>query len=104
MILARGKFTTRRKALLGLVLVLLAVVAWLHFTGSAATRGLERKQMDWDNNGQVTMREMLQSFYAVKVEISHEGARECRAYSWRGSSETLRVDCRTTMQPAAPKP
>jgi hypothetical protein len=103
-ILARGKFTTRRKALLGLVLVLLAVVAWLHFTGAAATRGLERKQMDWDNNGQVTMSEMLQSLYAVKVEITHEGPRECRAYSWRGSTETLRVDCRTTMQPAAPKP
>jgi hypothetical protein len=103
-ILARGKFTTRRKALLGLVLVLLAIVAWLHFTGSAATRGLERKQMDWDNNGQVTMSEMLQSLYAVKVEITHEGARECRAYSWRGSTETLRVDCRTTKQPAAPKP
>jgi hypothetical protein len=103
MIIARGKFSTRRKVLLGLVLVLLAVVAWLHFTGAAATRGLERKQMDWDNDGQVTMTEMLQSLYAVKVEITREGQRECRAYSWRGSTETLRVDCRTTMQ-AAPKP
>ncbi|HEY5851300.1 MAG TPA: EF-hand domain-containing protein [Lysobacter sp.] len=102
--IARGKFSTRRKALLGLVLVLLAAVAWLHFTGAAATRGLERKQMDWNNDGEVTPREMLQSLYAVQVKVTHEGARECRAYSWRGSTETLRVDCRTSMQPAPAKP
>lgn len=100
----RAPFTPRRRAALGFVLLLLAVVAWLHFTGAAATRGIDRKDMDWDRDGAVTMREMLQSFYAVKVEVTHEGARECRAYSWRGSSETMRVDCRTVVQPAKAKP
>ncbi len=95
----KAPFTPRRIGALGFIVVLLIVVAWLHFTGAAATRGLERKDMDWNGDGQVTMREMLQSFYAVTVKVTHEGARECRAYTFRGSEQTLRVDCRTTMQP-----
>ena len=60
-------FTARRVATLGFFVTLLIVVGWLHFTGAAATRGIERKDMDWNNDGNVTMREMLQSFYAVTV-------------------------------------
>ena len=35
--------------------LLLAVVGWLHFTGAAATRGIDRKDMDWNGDGNVTM-------------------------------------------------
>lgn len=101
----RAPFTPRRIAALGFIVVLLIIVAWLHFTGAAATRGLERKDMDWNGDGQVTMREMLQSFYAVTVKttvtVSDGGARECRAYAFRGSDQTLRVDCRTVVKPDA---
>lgn len=96
----KAPFTARRMGALGFIVMLLVIVAWLHFTGAAATRGMERKDMDWNGDGQVTMREMLQSFYAVTVKVTHEGSRECRAYTFRGSDQTLRVDCRTVMQPA----
>ena len=94
-------FTARRMATLGFFVTLLIVVGWLHFTGAAATRGIERKDMDWNNDGNVTMREMLQSFYAVTVTTTTEGARECRTFAFRGSNQSLRVDCRTVVQPAA---
>ena len=101
----RAPFTARRIATLGFFVVLLIVVAWLHFTGAAATRGIERKDMDWNGDGNVTMHEMLQSFYAVTVKTTitatNGGARECRAFAFRGSSETLRVDCRTMVKPSA---
>ena len=98
--LKRAPFTPRRLATLGFFVTLLIIVGWLHFTGAAGTRGMDRKDMDWNGDGNVSMQEMLQSFYAVTVKVTHEGARECRAYSWRGRSETLRVDCRTVVQPA----
>lgn len=98
-LIRRAPFTPRRIASLGFIVTLLIVVAWLHFTGAAVTRGMERKDMDWNGDGQVTMREMLQSFYAVTVKVTHDGARECRAYSFRGSEQTLRVDCRTVLKP-----
>jgi len=97
----KAPFTARRMATLGFFVMLLIVVAWLHFTGAAATRGIERKDMDWNGDGNVTMREMLQSFYAVTVTTTKEGARECRTFAFRGSSESLRVDCRTVVEPAA---
>ncbi|MDR0183102.1 EF-hand domain-containing protein [Lysobacter arvi] len=94
-------FTARRMATLGFFVTLLIVVGWLHFTGAAATRGIERKDMDWNNDGNVTMREMLQSFYAVTVTTRTEGTRECRTFAFRGSDQSLRVDCRTVVQPAS---
>ena len=102
--LSNGKrvpFTPRRMATLGFFVTLLIIVGWLHFTGAAATRGIERKDMDWNGDGNVTMREMLQSFYAVTVTTTTEGARECRSFAFRGSDQTLRVDCRTVVQPAS---
>ena len=94
-------FTARRMATLGFFVTLLIVVGWLHFTGAAATRGIESKDMDWNNDGNVTMREMLQSFYAVTVTTTTEGARECRTFAFRGSEQSLRVDCKTVVQPAS---
>src|SRR5687768_13059981 len=95
----RAPFTARRMATLGFFVTLLIVVAWLHFTGAAATRGIERKDMDWNGDGTVTMREMLQSFYAVTITTKTEGARECRTFAFRGSDQALRVDCRTVVKP-----
>ena len=97
----RAPFTARRMATLGFFVTLLIVVGWLHFTGAAATHGIERKDMDWNGDGNVTMREMLQSFYAVTVTTTKEGARECRTFAFRGSDKSLRVDCRTVFEPAA---
>ena len=97
----RAHFSPRRKALLVFFALLLAVLAYLHFTGAAGTSGISNKDMDWNGDGNVTMREMLQSFYAVTVTTTKEGARECRNFAFRGSEQSLRVDCRTAIEPAS---
>jgi len=97
----RKNFSMRRKVLLGFVAVLLAAVAYLHFTGAAGTSGIPSKDMDWDGDGTVTEQEILQAFYAVVVDKTSEGPRECRAYAWRADGRSIRVDCKTVMQPDA---
>ncbi|WP_368561785.1 hypothetical protein [Pseudoxanthomonas sp. UTMC 1351] len=99
---ARKKYSARRKVLLGFVAVLLAVVAYLHFTGAAGTSGIPSEDMDWDGDGTVTEQEILQAFYAVVVEKTSEGPRECRAYTWRADGRSIRVDCKTVLQPDIP--
>ena len=94
----RGKFTRRRKALLALVLLMLAYLAYAWFAGLAITKGVEQKDMDWNADGTVTRDEILQAFYAVGVSETKEGNRECRTFLWRNSGEQIRVDCRTVFQ------
>jgi len=95
--IARG-FTLRRKILLAVMALLLALVGWLHYTGAAGTRGLASEDMDWNDDGTVTGTEMLQAFTSVVVTRTREGARECDAYAWRGGGQSIRVDCRTSFQ------
>ncbi len=94
----RGKFTRRRKALLALVLLMLAYLAYAWFAGLAITKGVEQKDMDWNADGTVTRDEILQAFYAVGVSETKEGNRECRTFLWRKTGEQIRVDCRTVFQ------
>ncbi|HSX65249.1 MAG TPA: EF-hand domain-containing protein [Pseudoxanthomonas sp.] len=93
-----GKFSRRRKILLGFVAILLAGAAYLHFTGAAGTSGIPSEEMDWDGDGAVTEQEIMQAFYAVVVEKTSEGNRECRAYAWRADKKPIRLDCKTTFQ------
>ena len=95
----RGKFTPRRRALLMLVLLALGWLGWAWYAGIAITRGVEKEQMDWNGDGQVTQPEILQSFYAVTVKKTQDGARKCSAYAWRKSGQPIRVDCQTTLKP-----
>jgi len=94
----RGKFTRRRKALLALVLLMLAYLAYAWFAGLAITKGVEQKDMDWNADGTVTRDEILQAFYAVGISETKEGNRECRTFLWRKTGEQIRVDCRTVFQ------
>nr|WP_295376803.1 EF-hand domain-containing protein [Pseudoxanthomonas sp.] len=93
----RARFSPRRKALLAFFVLLLAGLAYLHFTGAAGTSGITNKDMDWNGDGNVTEQEIMQAFYAVVVEKQTEGRRECRSYSWRSDGASIRVDCRTTV-------
>ena len=99
---ARKNFSARRKLLLGFVAILLAAVAYLHFTGAAGTSGIPSKDMDWDGDGTVTEQEILLAVYAVVVEKSSEGPPECRTYERRTDGRSIRVDCKTVMQPDTP--
>ncbi|RZA31651.1 MAG: EF-hand domain-containing protein [Lysobacteraceae bacterium] len=93
----RSRFSTRRKALLGLVLIALAIVGWLQYVGAAGISGIATRDMDWNADGTVTQQEIMQSFYSVGVEKTREGQRECSQYFWRDGKRSIRVDCRTSV-------
>lgn len=101
MALLRSKngFSRRRRILLALFVVVLAGIGVLHFTGAAGISGMKVEDMDWNGDGTVPLEEILQSFYAVKVEKTSDGPRVCNAYAWR-NGDTIRVDCRTELKPA----
>jgi hypothetical protein len=100
---ARKLFSTRRKALLGLVAIALAVVGWLQYIGAAGISGIGTKDMDWNGDGKVSQQEIFESFHAVAVKKTSEGQRECSSYYWRKDRSSIRVECRTVMAPAAGK-
>jgi hypothetical protein len=93
----------RRKLLFLMLALLVAFSGYAWYAGLAFTAGIATTDMDWDNDGRVTSREMLQSWYAVTVRRTHEGARECNSFHWRGreGEAPIRVDCRTTFAPPA---
>lgn len=93
--LLRGKFTPRRKALLGLLALSLLAVGWMGLTGMAAIRGVETRDMDWNGDGTVTGTEIAQAFYAVSATRERDGNRECTTFRWQRSGQAIRVDCRT---------
>ena len=95
---ARPRFSTRRKALLGLVVIALGVVGWLQYTGAAGISGMATKDMDWDADGSVSQQEIFQSFHSVSVKKTQEGRRACSAYYWRAEQRPIRLDCRTSME------
>ena len=100
---ARKLFSTRRKALLGLVAIALAVIGWLQYIGAAGISGIPTKDMDWNADGTVSQQEIFESFHAVAVKKTREGQRECSSYYWRKDLRSIRVECRTVMAPAAGK-
>ena len=92
------RFSTRRKALLGLVAIAFGVIGWLQYVGAAGISGMATKDMDWNADGSVTREEILQSFHSVSVKKTKEGRRECSAYHWRANQRPIRLDCRTNME------
>ena len=96
---SRNRFSLRRKVAAGLLLLVVAYIAYGYFVGMAFTAGIPTSDMDWDGDGIVTGNEVAQAWHAVVVEKTLEGQRECKAFSWRRSGESIRVDCRTTMKP-----
>lgn len=102
--MAKLRLSSRRKALLALIVLMLAGVAWLHFTGAAGISGMETREMDWNGDGTVTQQEILQAFHAVSVTRTQEGARTCRAYQWRRDGRPIRVDCVTEVAEESSSP
>lgn len=94
----RPRFPLRRKILLGIVAALLALVAWLHYTGSAATHGIATRDMDWNGDGTVTQGEIAQAVFSVVVERRQDGRRQCDTFAWRNGGSTIRMDCKTVFQ------
>ncbi|MGV6493425.1 EF-hand domain-containing protein [Stenotrophomonas rhizophila] len=99
----RGTFTRRRKALLVLVLVVLAWLGYAWYADIAIAQGIEQQDMDWNADGTVSRNEVLQAFYAVGIKSTQEGNRHCRTFYWRSSGEQIRVDCKTVFGEDASK-
>ena len=97
----RGKFSPRRKALLALVLIVLAWLGYAWYANIAITQGIEQKDMDWNGDGTVTQGEIAQAVFTVVVEQTQDGNRQCNAFAWRNGSGTIRMDCKTVFQPDA---
>jgi hypothetical protein len=93
--LLRGKLTPRRRLLLAILAVALLAIGWAGWVGMAGTRGVEIRDMDWNEDGTVSGREIAQSFYAVAATRKQDGRRECTTFRWLRSGEVIRVDCRT---------
>ena len=93
----------RRKLLFGGLALLLLYSGYAWYAGLAFTAGIATQDMDWNGDGQVSQQEMLQSWYAVTVRTTREGARQCHSFHWRGQEdgEPIRVDCRTTFEAPA---
>jgi len=94
----KGRFSPRRRALLILVLLAVGWLGWAWHAGIAITRGVEKEQMDWNGDGQVSRDEFFQAFYAVKVRDTDEGKRHCRSFAWHSTGEEFRRDCRTVFK------
>ncbi|MGV8930876.1 MAG: EF-hand domain-containing protein [Luteimonas sp.] len=88
----------RRKLLFCALALLLAYSGYAWYVGLAFTAGIPTQDMDWNNDGKVDTREKLQAWYAVRVNKTHQGVRECNTFYWRGSKDAapIRVDCKTT--------
>jgi hypothetical protein len=98
--LLRGRLTPRRKLLLAMLAVALAVIGWAGWVGMAATRGVETSDMDWNEDGTVSRGEIAQAFYAVTATREQEGKRECTTFRRFPGGEVIRVDCRTVFEAA----
>lgn len=93
----KPRFGFRRRLFVGLLILIAAYVGYASYVGLAFTAGVPNEDMDWNGDGVVTKDEILQSWYAVTVKKTKEGNRECSAFAWRASGESIRVDCKTTM-------
>ncbi|RLK49933.1 hypothetical protein BCL79_3421 [Stenotrophomonas rhizophila] len=99
----RGRFTRRRKALLVLVLIVLAWLGYAWYAGIAITQGIQQEDMDWNADGTVSRTEVFQSSYAVGVDKTVDGNRHCSTYYWRDTRQQIRVDCKTVFGDAKPE-
>ena len=98
----RPRFSPRRKALLAVVLALLAAMLVLRFLGVAGFNGTQPNEMDWNGDGVADQAEILQGFTLVTVQVRQDGRRTCRSYARLSAPELpLRVDCRVEVAGAA---
>ena len=92
----KGRLSNRRIALFATFAIVLLTLAWLQYSGAAALSGMKFQEMDWNEDGQLSRREVLQGFFQVRAVRSSDGNRHCVDYRWRRSGESIRVECRTS--------
>ncbi len=91
----RGRLSNRRIALFATIALVLLGLGWLQYVGAAAMSGMAFKDMDWNEDGELTRREILQGFVSVSAIRTQRVQRQCVEYRWRRSGEVIRMECRT---------
>lgn len=94
------RLSNRRIALFASIAVVLLGLGWLQYVGAAALSGMSFRDMDWNEDGELTRREILQGFVSVSAVRTQNGQRSCVEYRWRRSDEVIRMECRTDAPPA----
>ena len=95
----RGRLSNRRIALFVTIAMVLVALGWMRYTGAAALSGMPFKDMDWNEDGELTRGEILQGFFTINAVQTKAGNRSCTEYRRRGSNEPIRVECRTEAAP-----
>ena len=95
----KGRLSNRRIALFVTLALVLVALGWMRYTGAAALSGMEFKDMDWNDDGELTRGEILQGFFTVTAVQTQDGNRACTDYRRRSSGESIRVECRTEAAP-----
>jgi len=95
----RGRLSNRRIALFATLALVLLALGWMRYTGAAALSGMEFRDMDWNEDGELTRGEILQGFFTISAAQTKTGNRTCTEYRRRGSDEPIRVECRTEASP-----
>lgn len=89
------RLSKRRKVLLAALAALLLGMGVMTLLGVAGFRGTQPQEMDWNADGEVTRREILQGYTLVAAEDATDGNRTCRSFAWlRDRANPIRVDCR----------
>ena len=95
----KGRLSNRRIALFATITVVLLALGWMRYTNAAALSGMPFKDMDWNEDGELTRGEVLQGFFTITAVRTQDGNRSCVDYRRRGSAESIRVECRTESAP-----
>lgn len=95
----KGRLSNRRIAVFVTLALVLLALGWMRYTGAAALSGMEFRDMDWNEDGDLTRSEILQGFFTISAVRTTEGNRTCTDYRRRNSGESIRVECRTEASP-----
>ncbi len=98
---SRWRLSTRRKLLLGTVLLVMAAMLVLRLMGVAGFNGTQPREMDWNEDGVASRAEIVQGYTVIVVDQTRDGPRTCRRYArLRERQAPFRVDCRVVLDPA----
>ena len=100
---SRWRLSTRRRLLLGTVLLVMAAMLVLRLMGVAGFNGTQPREMDWNDDGVASRAEIVQGYTVIAVEQTRDGPRTCRRYArLRERGTPFRVDCRVEFSPPSP--
>lgn len=53
------------------------------------------RQLDWNDDSAVSMKEVFQAFFSVKTRQTITGSRQCLIFFWKDSGTDIKIECQT---------